>query len=231
MIARWLNYIFHLSSYIYKKKDELLTKSISACLVNAIIIIFLEIYLSIISLPIFLFVPEKHIKSKYKGEETGFLKLYFANFILITGIILIIISFYSISIIFPSAILILTVVATFLFFLYAIHSKTWTEITFKTSNYLFSQKQKLIECTTKLRSVILSIYIVILELFLLFISLPVYVFIKPEMLKEINGEKFKLRRKLTLIYLGFFIFVILFQTIIAMMIVYNIYPPRAVSFN
>jgi len=177
-----------------------------------------------------LFMSEKKIKSKIKNKELIFHKYSLINLILVSGLILIIISFYSISVIFPPFVWITAIVALFVFLLYAIHSKTWTNLTFKFSNYLFLQKQKLIDSTKKLPSIFLSIYIVILELILVIISLPVYVFIKAQTIKEIKCEKFRLRRKITLIYLGFIIFVILLQTIIAMIILSYIYPPFVTSF-
>jgi len=233
MLKKWLNYILHLSSYIYKKKDELLTKSIFKCIINSLIIIFLEIFLSIISLPIFLFVPKTKIKLKTKEEEEkiGSTNIYFANFMILLGVVLIIISFYSISIIFPSANYILIFTLLFLFVLYSVYSEKWTDLTFKISNYLFSKKQSLIKTTKKLESVILSLYIVVLELFLVVISLPVYVLIKPEKLKEIKGEKFILRRKMTLIYFGLLLFIFILQIIVAMIIVQNFYPPNVSSLN
>lgn len=233
MLKKWLNYILHLSSYIYKKKDELLTKSIFKCIINSLIIIFLEIFLSIISLPIFLFVPKTKIKLKTKEEEEkiGSTNIYFANFMILLGVVLIIISFYSISIIFPSANYILIFTLLFLFVLYSVYSEKWTDLTFKISNYLFSKKQNLIKTTKKLESVILSLYIVVLELFLVVISLPVYVLIKPEKLKEIKGEKFILRRKMTLIYFGLLLFIFILQIIVAMIIVQNFYPPNVSSLN
>lgn len=231
MIEAWLNHILHSSSYLYKKKRGLLTDSISMCILNSLIIVAVEVYLAIISLPIFLFVPEKHVEAKYRTQEKSSYKLSFANLMIITGAILLIISFYNVFSFFPVFILGLIILEIFLFFLYAIYSKRWTEMTLKISSFIFSKKQKLLESTKKLQSIILSFYIVILELILLFVSLPVYVFIKQDTLQKIEGEKFKLRRKITLAYLGFFIFIILLQVICALMIFYYMYPPQAASFN
>lgn len=218
MIGRWLNHILHLSSYIYKKKDELLTLPTFKCFVNAIMIIFLDLYLSLISLPVFFFIPAKHIKKEAKAY-----KFSFSTILMYIGITLLIISFHNISTFFPSVIFTLIIIEIILFLLFAIYGKVWMHLTVRISSYLFSQKQKLIASTNKIIDIARSFYIIILEVVLLTISLPVYIFIKPQTVKEIKGSNFRMRRKMSLIYIGFFLLLILLQILIALILVSNFY--------
>lgn len=65
---KWLNVILHFSSLIYKQKSGLIYVGIIQTFLKIILIIILEIILSIISLPFYLFVVPDEDRLDFQGE-------------------------------------------------------------------------------------------------------------------------------------------------------------------
>ncbi len=233
MLKKWLNYILYLSAYIYAKKFELITLPVFKSFLKVIWIIFLEIYLAIISLPIFLFTPAKKIQLKYKGKPAHVYRFSFIYLMILIAIVLIIASTYSFIKLLPLALILLIIIELALFALYAICGKLWTNVTIKYFVYVHQEKEKLLKRGV-FASLFYSIYIILLEAILFFISLPVYIFIKPHKFKEhgsISIDDYVLRRKITFIYLGFFLLIFIIQFILAVIIYSHFIYPSTTSFN
>jgi hypothetical protein len=233
MLKKWLNYILYLSSYIYSKKIELVTLPVFKSFLKVIWIIFLEIYLAIISLPILLFIPTKKIQLKYKGRPAHTYRFSFIYLMILIAIALIIVSTYSLIKLLPLVLIVLIIIELALLALFSICGKLWTNVTIKYFIYVHQQKEKLLQRGV-FASLFYSIYIILLEAVLFFISLPLYIFIKPHKFKKqgnISIDDYVLRRKTTFIYLGFFLLIFIIQFILAVIIYSHFIYPSTASFN
>ncbi len=69
MKKAWLNFILHLTSYIYKNKTEIVSAKLPRSVYLAFSIIILEVLLFVISLPTYFLFPSAKLEGAEKYQE------------------------------------------------------------------------------------------------------------------------------------------------------------------